>query len=586
MTFAAMQARPHKRRHILQSAAAFMVLAALSHFAVNTERGRMEQDLRNQVTLDALDVVSRLDAQLNANVFLANGMFTLLAAVPNADDAQLQTALQALYQMGRHVHNVGLAPDNRITQVYPLRGNEAALGLYYPDVPEQWVTVKRAMDSRATVLAGPTRLRQGGSGLVSRTPVYARDGGYWGILSLVLDADSLFKSVGLATEANGVRYALRGRDGEGEKGDVFLGSPTLFATDAVTVPFHVPGGAWVIAARPEAGWSAGQGHLALLEGAALMLALGLSLGVYSFLRGRLRIQASEQRLRAFMETARDGVIVINEHGIVLEFNHAAEQLFGYDARELLGTPLTRLMPAREAGEHDRHVRQSSRDGVRLMGGGRQIVGKRKDGGTFPAEISVGNMQIDGERIFVGVVRDITTRKEYERQLVALATTDALTQVMNRRSFLEEGNTQHQLALRHGRPLSLMMIDADHFKKVNDTYGHHVGDQVLVRLAQVAQDCLRTTDRLGRIGGEEFAVLMPETGLDQAEAVCQRLLQAVRETEVRTGADERLKFTVSIGIAAMAPDSRGLDALMRQADAALYQAKAEGRNRYRVAAPPA
>lgn len=538
----------------------------------------MEQDLRNRVTQNALGFVSRLDAQLNANVFLANGMFTLLTAVPNADDRQLQAALKALYQTGRHVHNVGLAPDNRITHVYPLEGNEAALGLYYPDVPEQWGTVKRAMDSRTTVLAGPVRLRQGGSGLVSRTPVYMEDGSYWGILSLVLNADSLFNAVGLAPEVDGVRYALRGRDGEGAQGDVFMGAPSTFAADAIVIPFGVPGGTWVIAAQPVRGWSTGQGHLVALEAAALTLALALSLGFYSFLQGRLRIQASEQRLRGFMETARDGVIVIDEKGIVLEFNHAAEQLFGYDAQELLGAPLTRLMPAQEAGEHDGHVRQSSREGVRLMGGGRQIVGKRKDGSFFPAEISVGNMQIGEERIFVGVVRDITSRKEYERKLLELATTDALTHVLNRRAFLEEGSTQHQLALRHSRPLSLMMIDADHFKRVNDTYGHHVGDQVLVRLAQVAQDCLRATDRLGRIGGEEFAVLMPETDLARAKAVCERLLQAVRDTRVEADADEPLRFTVSIGIATMAPSSRGIDALLRQADAALYRAKDEGRNR--------
>ena len=558
--------------------AAFLAVAALGHFTVWTERARMEQDLRNRITHRALGLVAQLTSELNANVSLANGMYALISAVPHAGEREFQAALRAVQQYGRHVRNVGLAPDNRLTQIYPLEGNEAVLGLYYPDVPSQWPAVKRAMDLGTTVLAGPLRLRQGGLGLVSRTPVFREDGSYWGMLSLVLDADALIQAAGLLPEVRGVRYALRGRDGKGETGDIFFGDGAVFGSDAVQLPFDVPGGTWVIAAQPVEGWSAGQAALDLLESVILAGGLILALAVYGYQRSRVRIRASEKRLRAIMETAQDGVIVIDERGLVREFNPAAERLFGYGARELLNTPLTRLMPEQVAREHDGHVRASSKEGVRLMGAGREIVGKRRDGTTFPAEISVGNVQVADERLFVGVVRDITQRKAYEQQLVELATTDGLTRTLNRRAFMDEGAAAHQLALRHGRPLALMMVDADHFKQVNDTYGHQVGDQVLVRLAQVMQDCLRATDKLGRIGGEEFAVLMPETDLVQALAVCNRLLQAVRDTTVEADGGDHIRFTVSIGIAALSPDSRGIGDLMRQADAALYRAKSEGRNR--------
>lgn len=569
---------PRKKRHIFQAMAVFLLLAALSHFAVETERSRREQDLRNTVTQNTLGLVSRLEMELGTNVSLANGMYALISAVPDARDAQIQAALKALYENGRYVRNVGLAPDNRLTHIYPLEGNEAVLGLYYPDVPQQWPAVRKAMALRATVLAGPVRLRQGGTGLISRTPVFREDGSYWGILSLVLDADALFNAVDLAPEVKGVRYALRGMDGGGDKGEVFLGDASVFGADAVRIPFDVPGGAWTIAALPMKGWSAGQEYLDALESAMLLVALFLALAFNSFQKARQQIAASEQRLRAFLETARDGVIVIDQRGVVHEFNHAAEQLFGYTAREMLGSSVNRLMSEADARQHDGHIHDSQLEGVKRMGGSRQIMGRRKDGGTFPAEITVGNMLIDAERVFVGVVRDITKRKEYERQLVELATTDGLTGALNRRAFMEDAELQHQLALRHARPLSLMMVDADHFKKVNDTHGHHVGDQVLIRLTRVIQASLRGTDRLGRIGGEEFAVLMPETSLEQAGIVCERLLRAVRETEVEADAGKPLKFTVSIGIATLAPDSRSIDTLMRQADAALYRAKADGRDR--------
>lgn len=560
----------------------FALLASLGHFAVDTEREGLAQNRRNEVTQATLAMVSRLDAEINANVSLANGMYALISALPGAGADQLRNGLQALYRFGRHVRYVSLAPDNRISQIYPPAGNEAAIGLYYPDLPEQWPAVKRAMDQRANVLAGPVRLPQGGFALICRTPVFEEDGGYWGMLNLALEADGLFRDVGLAPELAGVRYALRGRDGAGEAGEVFFGDADTFSADAVRVPFRVPGGTWVLAARPAKGWSAGQGHLAALEAAAVVAAMALALGFYGFQRGRLRIEDREKRLRAFLDTARDGVIVIDEHGIIREFNPAAENLFGYTAGEVLGTSLNRLMPAGDALQHDRRLRETRQPGVRRMGGGRQIEGRRGDGSTFPAEISVGNVTIGEERLFVGVVRDITQRKEYERRLMELANTDGLTKTLNRRALLEEGESQLELARRHGRPLSLMMIDADHFKKVNDVHGHHVGDAVLVRLADVVRGCLRGTDRLGRLGGEEFAVLMPETDREQAEAVAQRLLRAIRETEVATDTGAALRFTVSIGLAGLETATEDLAALLRAADAALYRAKAEGRDRHSVA----
>lgn len=575
-------ARLHRKRHLFQSLLLFLFLTGLGHFAVDTERRGLEQNRRDEVARTALNFISRLQAELNANVFLANGMFTLLAAVPRASDAQFELALKALYQRGRYVRNVALAPGNRITHIYPLAGNEAALGLYYPDEPTQWGAVKKAIDRRGTVVAGPVKLRQGGSGLISRTPVFQEDGGYWGVLSLVLDTASLFQAVGLDSQVGGIRFAPRGKDGEGAQGDVFFGDAATFSDQAIQMSFNVPGGDWAIAALPEAGWNISQSRLYALEAAALMGALLLAFVFHGYQRGRMRTEASEQRLRALMETVPDGVVVINEKGIIQEFNPAAETLFGYPSSELLGTSLNRLMPEADARQHDQHIRLSSQTGVRAMGGGRQIVCKRKNGSAFPAEITVGNMRAEEGRVFVGVVRDNTQRKEYEQRLLDLANTDSLTGVLNRRAFMEAGKAMHQLAQRYGRPLSLMMIDADHFKKVNDTHGHHVGDQVLINLAETARACLRATDKLGRLGGEEFAVLMPETDPDKAVAVAGRLLGAVREAMVSTEAGATVRYTVSIGLATVTPQSPGIEDLMRRADAALYEAKAEGRDRWRAA----
>lgn len=578
LTAASLSVRNSRIRHVLQGLAVFVLLAVLVHFAVTTERDRIEQNQRIRVTQDAIAIASRLEAELNANVYLAHGMVAFVKAVRTPKDAEFTAALRAMHAFGRHVRNVGAAPGNRISYVFPLKGNEAALGLYFPDVPEQWAAVKKTIERRTTLLAGPVKLRQGGTGLISRTPVFLDDGRYWGLLNLVLDADSLFRAAKLSPQENGVRFALRGRDGEGERGEAFLGDASIFDADSVKVSIAVPGGSWVVAAMPVGGWSSGQGHLAALETLAILLALLPATMVYRYQQGRLRVAASEQRLRAFMETARDGVVVIDDSDIIREFNRAAESQFGYGADEVIGTSLNALMPEAEARQHDEHLRNPHQSGVRTMARGRQIVGRRKDGSTFPAEITVGNALVDGRRIYVGVVRDVTERKAFEQQLIDLASTDSLTGALTRRAFLEEATGLCLLARRHARPLSVLMVDADHFKKVNDTHGHHVGDAVLVRLTTLFRECLRTTDKLGRLGGEEFVVLLPETDREHASVVAERLLHAVRDADIRTDAGDTLKITVSIGLATLTTQVPDIRILLQHADEALYDAKAGGRNR--------
>ena len=568
-------------KSLIPGVLAFVLLGLLVHFGVSTERERQYQIARSHVSQEALTHLARLEAELNANVFLANGMVAYIISQNGVDNPGAGVALQALHQFGRHVRNIAIAPGNRISLIYPLESNQAAMGLYYPEVPTQWPVVKRAIESRSTILAGPVSLRQGGIGLISRTPVFFPDGHYWGLVSIVLDADNLFRSVGLdgALSSEGVRYSMRGRDGQGEDGEVFYGDPGIFAEDALIMNVNVPGGIWQLAAVPVEGWGAGTHHLDWLEVAGLLLALGVAGVIQAFQRNGQRVAESEKRLRAFLDTTQDGVVVIDEEGLIRAFNPAAETLFGYKADEVLGTSVNRLMPRAYATVHDRFIAVHDRMGRRNMAGGRDVHGRRKDGSEFPVEVTVGATTINDRRIHVGVVRDITERKAYERKLMDLATTDPLTATQNRRAFLDAAQEIFSLAKRYGHPLSLLMIDADHFKAINDGYGHQVGDMVLVRLAQVTRSCLRTTDRLGRFGGEEFVVLLPESDQDSAIEVAERLLTVVRAQLVADGKGGEVTFTVSIGIGSLTSQMMTFNDLLRTADVALYEAKGQGRNRW-------
>ncbi|MCM0755234.1 diguanylate cyclase [Desulfovibrio aminophilus] len=168
------------------------------------------------------------------------------------------------------------------------------------------------------------------------------------------------------------------------------------------------------------------------------------------------------------------------------------------------------------------------------------------------------------------------RDQAEARLRDMATIDGLTRLFNRRHFLETGQAELERARRYGRELTLLMFDVDHFKRVNDTFGHDAGDAVLRALAGTARDAVRHVDVLGRLGGEEFAAILPETGLKAGVEAAERLRRAVEALEVRHG-EHLLRLTVSLGVAQLR-EGENLDGLLKRADQALYEAKNSGRNR--------
>ena len=193
---------------------------------------------------------------------------------------------------------------------------------------------------------------------------------------------------------------------------------------------------------------------------------------------------------------------------------------------------------------------------------------------------------DGEPLrLAGLRMNITRRKETEARLEGLAHTDALTGVLNRRRFTDLAADELSRAQRHGTPVALLMMDLDHFKQVNDRLGHAGGDAVLRSFAATAEGVMRQGDVFGRVGGEEFAALLPQTTRDGAVVLAQRLRQRIAAQPAQVGG-LALPFTVSIGVAAWhGPDDgeASFDRLMMAADRALYAAKAQGRDRVVAAA---
>ena len=177
-------------------------------------------------------------------------------------------------------------------------------------------------------------------------------------------------------------------------------------------------------------------------------------------------------------------------------------------------------------------------------------------------------------------------QDRERKLAELCQIDYLTGVDNRRSFMEKGETEFLRAQRYGKPLAVILVDVDHFKRVNDSHGHAIGDEVLKLVAKTLQGQMRRHDVAARYGGEEFALLLAETNGEEAGVVaerCRGLVESLARVDAGL-AGESVRVTVSLGIAALPlPGVDRIERLIDVADAALYRAKSEGRNRVAIAA---
>lgn len=425
--------------------AAGVLVLFFAEWLIQLEQERVEQSAQIRLQAKVSSVRSHLESEINTLLSLGLSVSAFVSANPGFDEAQYEQLAERLFAIQPRIRNIAIAPGNVVRFIYPRSGNEAVLGIELEKIPAQRDAVLRVRREWQAVTAGPVNLVQGGLGLINRVPVLIRDRDgaphYWGLVALSIDPLPVFERAGL-TAGDEIIYALRGRDGTGATGEVFLGEAALFvAPDALQQEVVIPGGRWVLAARwrdksVATDWQPLPWHV---------LAACLA-----FIAGLLAWFAAASQLR----------------------------------------------------------------------------------------------------------------------LGEMATHDSLTGLANRHQFLEQAGRLVSLSYRQNRPFVLLSLDLEDFKRINDEHGHEAGDAMLVHVADQALGTLRASDLIARFGGDEFLVLLPDTGRgDALDALIVRLREAIAQPLQLVG--RTINVNVSIGIGSFPDDGDDLSVLMRVADTAMY-----------------
>lgn len=435
------------------------------------ESERKAAEARSMVTTELSRLATQLEGQIRASLSVTEGIAQLLSLDGTISSERFAGMARQAMAAAPTIRNIVVAPDDIIRDVYPRQGNEKVLGTDYRRLPAQYPTLQRARELRQALLSGPVNLIQGGQGLIDRRPVFIAGDDtlprYWGVLSIVVDVDRLLDAGGL-TQQRGLRLGLRGQDGQGADGAIFWGEAAVFEQQPVTMLMDVPGGQWQLAALPLQGWPARPFFASPL----FLFALAMT-ALFTFLVARLQrshrlirernavlfaeieerqqleasLSQSEARFRTLFERSPDPCWIVRGDGECTEANNAALAAFGFEDFEAFRqvgpadiSPTVQPDGRLSAEKSRAMLEMAGEKGLHRF----EWLHRRTDGTTFPAEVTLSQMNVSGERLIYGVVRDVT---ESKRAQEALAHQQALTQAIlnNVPSLIYMFDTEGRLA---------------------------------------------------------------------------------------------------------------------------------------------
>jgi len=305
---------------------------------------------------------------------------------------------------------------------------------------------------------------------------------------------------------------------------------------------------------------------------------GISTDITKLQNRELALRESEERFRLTFDSAPIGMALISLEGRFLQVNQALVNILGYTRDELLQKTFQEITHPDDLESdlaNKEALEAGDLPGFQME---KRYIDKGGDIRWIMLNASAVRDAAENVLYFIAQIQDITERRSLMEKLALQASYDYLTNLYNRRFFIGHAEAEFARARRYGKSLALLMLDIDFFKNINDTFGHKTGDVVLQRFSALLLEKLRTVDIIGRIGGEEFAVLLPESKEQDALDVAERLREDIAETEIILEGGKVVHFTVSMGVAVLNEHTESLDVLFGKADQALYQAKNSGRNK--------
>ncbi|GAA4354517.1 diguanylate cyclase [Kangiella marina] len=423
--------------------ASYVVEKSLS--AISAEQIQEERiDFANEVSL----VRSNIESAIYSEIYIANGLATVLMVDKDLALFKFEQLAEALISNGKYVRNIGISTGYTISDVYPLEGNEKALGFDYRNAPSQLQSVEAAREAGTMTLAGPLTLVQGGKAVIARYPIFddfPDNTVYWGGVSVVINVDQLFDGSGLSQISEEHAIALKGVNGTGAEGDIFYGDESTFDNPDAYFSIDVPNGSWVIA-------------------------------------GKLKLNR---------ETAGFAFSTIL-------------RVLGYAVALLLIVSATLLYRAYQ----------------------------------------------------------VATSASYKDTLTGLPNRRYATEVMSKLLAQKGSNAK----------FSVIIIDLDNFKYINDTFGHDAGDYVLKRIAEILTSTLRESDYVFRLGGDEFLIVIPSVNIkEHLDIIVEKIKSAVSEKDYQYKG-ELIQASFSAGCGRYPDDATGLTDLLSIADEAMYEDK--------------
>ena len=296
---------------------------------------------------------------------------------------------------------------------------------------------------------------------------------------------------------------------------------------------------------------------------------------------RAEVHSREERLQTILDNTAEGIITFDAQGSIEGYNQAARRLFGWAEREVAGQSIHVLVQRDLQAAPESYLQrflQHEFDALLSLEG--EVTGQRKGGDNFPMAIKLGAMQLQGKRLYTALVADISERQAMVEHLRAQAEHDDLTGLYNRSFFLQEIERVVERARRSHQVSTLLYIDLDNFKYVNDTLGHLAGDRLLIEVGTLLRKRARRGDLIARLGGDEFTMLLYDTNADEAEVIAESFRKALADYRFRHSGDQ-LDMGCSIGVATVTSSTRSPQEVLSHADFACHLAKREGRNRVHV-----